>query len=139
MEPHSGGGKPELPRPTLWPVGFAIGVACILVGLVVSWPAVGVGGAIATLSAAITTVAGSTFTYNRAIGGVGHIGGNGLGRFRRGLERRNRQKLVDRGRIVSFLGKPVALGERRHLESADLLDQMVEMLAEARLAWPDAR
>src|SRR5205823_1135581 len=44
---HSGGGKPELPRPTLWPVGFAIGVACILVGLVVSWPAVAVGGAIA--------------------------------------------------------------------------------------------
>ena len=49
MEPHSGGGKPELPRPTLWPVGFAIGVACILVGLVVSWPAVAVGGAIAAV------------------------------------------------------------------------------------------
>jgi len=47
LEPHSGGGKPELPRPTLWPVGFAIGVACILVGLVVSWPAAAVGGAIA--------------------------------------------------------------------------------------------
>jgi Rieske Fe-S protein len=47
LEPHSGGDKPELPRPTLWPVGFAIGVACILVGLVVSWPAVAVGGAIA--------------------------------------------------------------------------------------------
>jgi Rieske Fe-S protein len=47
LEPHSGGGKPELPRPTLWPVGFAIGVACILVGLVVSWPATAVGGAIA--------------------------------------------------------------------------------------------
>ena len=49
MEPHSGAGKPELPRPTLWPVGFAIGVACILVGLVVSWPAVGIGGAIAAI------------------------------------------------------------------------------------------
>jgi menaquinol-cytochrome c reductase iron-sulfur subunit len=47
LEPHSGGSRPELPRPTLWPVGFAIGVACILVGLVVSWPAVAVGGAIA--------------------------------------------------------------------------------------------
>ena len=49
MEPHSGGDRPELPRPTLWPVGFAIGVVCILVGLVVSWPAVAVGGAIAII------------------------------------------------------------------------------------------
>jgi menaquinol-cytochrome c reductase iron-sulfur subunit len=49
LEPHSGGGKPELPRPTLWPVGFAIGVACILVGLVVSWTATAVGGAIAVV------------------------------------------------------------------------------------------
>src|SRR5262249_40304619 len=47
---HSGG---DLPRPTLWPVGFAIGVACILVGLVVSWPAVGVGGAIALVFGAL--------------------------------------------------------------------------------------
>jgi menaquinol-cytochrome c reductase iron-sulfur subunit len=51
LEPHSGGDKPELPRPTLWPVGFAIGVVCILVGLVVSWPAVAVGGAIAIVFA----------------------------------------------------------------------------------------
>jgi Rieske Fe-S protein len=49
LEPRSGGDKPELPRPTLWPVGFAIGVACVLVGLVVSWPAVAVGGAIAAI------------------------------------------------------------------------------------------
>jgi Rieske Fe-S protein len=49
LESHSGAGKPELPRPTLWPVGFAIGVACLLVGLVVSWPAVAVGGAIAAV------------------------------------------------------------------------------------------
>jgi Rieske Fe-S protein len=39
--------SPELPGPTIWPVGFAIGVACLLVGLVVSWPAVAVGAAIA--------------------------------------------------------------------------------------------
>jgi Rieske Fe-S protein len=39
--------KPHLPPPSLWPVGFAIGVACVLVGLVVSWPAVAVGAAIA--------------------------------------------------------------------------------------------
>jgi Rieske Fe-S protein len=54
LEPHSGGGKsPEVPRPTLWPVGFAIGVACVLVGLVVSWPAVAVGGAIALVFGAL--------------------------------------------------------------------------------------
>jgi Rieske Fe-S protein len=34
---------PHEPAPSLWPVGFAIGIACILVGLVVSWPAVAVG------------------------------------------------------------------------------------------------
>ena len=36
---------------SLWPVGFAVGVACILVGLVISWPA-------AVLGAAITIVFG---------------------------------------------------------------------------------
>jgi len=30
---------PHVPPPSLWPIGFAIGVACILVGLVVSIPA----------------------------------------------------------------------------------------------------
>jgi Rieske Fe-S protein len=39
--------KPNLPAPTLWPIGFAVGVAVLLVGLIVSWPAVAVGGAIA--------------------------------------------------------------------------------------------
>ena len=47
MEPRSGDDKPHLPQSTLWPVGFAIGLACVLVGLIVSWPAVAVGGAIA--------------------------------------------------------------------------------------------
>ena len=35
------------PAPSLWPVGFAIGVACTLVGLVVSWPAAVVGAVLA--------------------------------------------------------------------------------------------
>jgi Rieske Fe-S protein len=39
--------RPHVPGPSLWPVGFAIGIACVLVGLVVSWPAVAVGAAIA--------------------------------------------------------------------------------------------
>jgi Rieske Fe-S protein len=50
LEPRRGDDhSPELPRPTVWPVGFAIGIACLLVGLVVSWPAVAVGGGIAIL------------------------------------------------------------------------------------------
>jgi Rieske Fe-S protein len=47
VEPRPGDDSPHLPPPTLWPVGFAIGVACVLVGLIVSWPVVAVGGAIA--------------------------------------------------------------------------------------------
>lgn len=47
MDPHSGEKNSHTPPPTLWPVGFAIGIACILVGLVVSWWVVAVGGGIA--------------------------------------------------------------------------------------------
>ena len=43
--------KPEAPGHSLWPIGFAIGIACVLVGLVVSWPA-------AVLGAAVTIVFG---------------------------------------------------------------------------------
>jgi quinol---cytochrome c reductase iron-sulfur subunit, bacillus type len=34
------------PPPSLWPVGFAVGIVCILVGLIVSWPAAAVGAGI---------------------------------------------------------------------------------------------
>jgi menaquinol-cytochrome c reductase iron-sulfur subunit len=37
---------PPVPAPSLWPIGFAIGIACILVGLVVSVPALIVGALI---------------------------------------------------------------------------------------------
>jgi quinol---cytochrome c reductase iron-sulfur subunit, bacillus type len=37
----------QVPTPSLWPIGFAIGVACILVGLVVSVPVLVVGAVIA--------------------------------------------------------------------------------------------
>jgi len=43
----------HLPGPSLWPIGFAIGVACVLVGLVLGWIIVAVGAAIAILSAAL--------------------------------------------------------------------------------------
>jgi Rieske Fe-S protein len=39
--------QPHLPSPSLWPIGFAIGIACILTGLVVSWIAAVVGAVIA--------------------------------------------------------------------------------------------
>jgi Rieske Fe-S protein len=45
----TGGDKPHAPAPSLWPVGFAVGVVCILVGLIVSWPAVAVGAVITLL------------------------------------------------------------------------------------------
>jgi Rieske Fe-S protein len=44
-----GDDRPQLPPPSLWPVGFAVGIVCLLVGLVVSWPVAAVGAAIAAV------------------------------------------------------------------------------------------
>ena len=41
--------QPHVPPPSLWPIGFAVGIACILTGLVVSWPAVAVGAVLAVV------------------------------------------------------------------------------------------
>jgi Rieske Fe-S protein len=41
--------QPHLPSPTLWPIGFAAGIACILTGLVLSWVVAGVGVVITVL------------------------------------------------------------------------------------------
>ena len=41
--------KPHLPAPTLWPLGFAAGIACLLVGLVVSELVAIIGGALAVV------------------------------------------------------------------------------------------
>jgi quinol---cytochrome c reductase iron-sulfur subunit, bacillus type len=49
VEPQPGQEKPHLPPPSLWPIGFAIGVVCILVGLIVSWPAVAVGAVLTVI------------------------------------------------------------------------------------------
>jgi menaquinol-cytochrome c reductase iron-sulfur subunit len=38
---------PHVPGPSLWPIGFAIGVACLLVGLVISWIVAAVGAVVA--------------------------------------------------------------------------------------------
>jgi len=47
VEPHPGDDQPHLPPPTLWPVGFAVGIAVVLIGLIVD-PVVisSIGGAI---------------------------------------------------------------------------------------------
>ena len=41
--------QPHLPPPSLWPIGFAAGIACILTGLVLSWAVAAVGAVIATV------------------------------------------------------------------------------------------
>jgi Rieske Fe-S protein len=47
VEPQ--GERPHVPGPSLWPIGFAVGIACVLVGLVVSWPVAAVGAALALI------------------------------------------------------------------------------------------
>ena len=47
MDDRPGDDRPQLPPPSLWPVGFAVGIVCLLVGLVVSWPAAAVGAGLA--------------------------------------------------------------------------------------------
>jgi Rieske Fe-S protein len=46
VDPEQGEKKPDVPGPSVWPIGVAIGVACLLVGLVISWWIVAIGGAI---------------------------------------------------------------------------------------------
>jgi menaquinol-cytochrome c reductase iron-sulfur subunit len=44
-EPHDD--HPHVPGPSLWPVGFAVGVVVLLVGLVISWWVAGLGALVA--------------------------------------------------------------------------------------------
>jgi quinol---cytochrome c reductase iron-sulfur subunit, bacillus type len=44
---------PELPGPSIWPVGFAIGIATLLVGLIVSWLVAAVGAGLAIIFAVL--------------------------------------------------------------------------------------
>lgn len=53
MEPPHGDDKPHLPSPSIWPVGFAVGIACTLAGLVVSRPAAIAGAVIAIVFGAL--------------------------------------------------------------------------------------
>ena len=49
MDPHGGHGTPHEPTPTIWPVGFAIGIACIFIGLILSPIIVAVGAVLAAI------------------------------------------------------------------------------------------
>ena len=49
--------KPHVPAPSLWPIGFAIGLVCLLVGFVISWWGVVIG-------AALTVVFGFLWAYD---------------------------------------------------------------------------
>ena len=55
----------HLPGPSLWPIGFAIGAACLLLGLVLSWYVAAAGAAIAVLCAAFW-IRDSTRGYSTA-------------------------------------------------------------------------
>ena len=38
--------KPHVPAPSVWPIGFAVGIVCLLVGFVISWWGVAIGAAL---------------------------------------------------------------------------------------------
>jgi Rieske Fe-S protein len=69
----NGNDSPHVPPPSLWPVGFALGVVCVLVGVVLgTWIAAGVGAAVAAVFAAlwIRDVAGGK---RRALAAAGAV------------------------------------------------------------------
>jgi Rieske Fe-S protein len=45
----NGPDTPHVPGPSLWPIGFAIGVACLLLGLVLSWLVAAIGAVLAVV------------------------------------------------------------------------------------------
>jgi menaquinol-cytochrome c reductase iron-sulfur subunit len=49
VDPHRGDESLHGPSPTLWPVGFAVGIACLLVGLILNWLVVALGVALAAI------------------------------------------------------------------------------------------
>jgi Rieske Fe-S protein len=57
--------EPHLPTPTMWPIGFAFGVALVLIGLILSWP-VAAAGAILTLIFAFLWIRDATREYRGA-------------------------------------------------------------------------
>jgi menaquinol-cytochrome c reductase iron-sulfur subunit len=48
-DPRGEDQQPQLPPPSLWPVGFAVGIVCLLVGLVISWWVAALGAGLALI------------------------------------------------------------------------------------------
>jgi menaquinol-cytochrome c reductase iron-sulfur subunit len=46
---HGGDERPHEPSPTIWPVGFAVGIAVLLVGVILGWLIAAIGAAIAVI------------------------------------------------------------------------------------------
>jgi len=65
VDSHGGHGTPHEPKPTIWPVGFAIGIACIFVGLILG-KVVLVIGAVLTAIFGFLWVRDVSSTYRRA-------------------------------------------------------------------------
>jgi menaquinol-cytochrome c reductase iron-sulfur subunit len=49
VEPHGREHGPHVPPPSLWPVGFAVGIAVLLAGLIVNWFVVVLGAVLAVV------------------------------------------------------------------------------------------
>lgn len=49
VDPHGGNGTPHEPTPTIWPVGFAVGIACMFLGLILSNIVLAVGAVLTAL------------------------------------------------------------------------------------------
>lgn len=49
MHSHGGDGSPHLPGPSLWPVGFAVGIAVLLIGVILGWLIVAIGAVITAI------------------------------------------------------------------------------------------
>ena len=46
---ENGHDTPHSPGPSLWPIGFAVGIACLLLGLILSWTVFALGAGLAIL------------------------------------------------------------------------------------------
>ena len=49
MASHGGDERPHQPSPTIWPVGFALGIAVLLVGVILGWLIAAIGAVIAVI------------------------------------------------------------------------------------------
>jgi menaquinol-cytochrome c reductase iron-sulfur subunit len=58
--------EPHVPTPTIWPVGFAVGVALVLIGLIIGWPVAAVG-AVLTLIFAFLWIREATREYRGVV------------------------------------------------------------------------